>query len=237
MSIRSKERLPLFELSLVLVAAVIGWAEFSLLRSRSQAEQSRDDLVRQFNSLREASGYWRLEAQKFQQNNEAQRQVLTELGAELKKQQDQSQELKQEDELTLPETRRVQEEYSALADVIHTNLVEMRAALAGKAPAPGTAELAAFRRRREDLSQWIAKQKERVLLERFDSRSRELKLRFAKERSNSNSGVATLPLDLGALLHQISSSYSNYSAATQNLLASNLSKDPSDPELEKHLGQ
>ncbi|HXJ59045.1 MAG TPA: ATP-binding protein [Verrucomicrobiae bacterium] len=228
MSIRPKERLPLFELSLVLVAAFIGWAEFKVVRSRSQAE----DALKAADV--EAGNGWQ-EAQKLWQKNHEQRQALADLSADLQDELNRSQEIMKQDELALPETRRLQDEYLALADIIQTNLMDMQAAMTGKALEKNAAELPGFKRRREELNQWITKQKERVALERFDSGSRELKARFEQERLTSNSGLAAIPMDLGSLLHQIGGSYSNYFAETENILVNNIKKSYYGPEFERRL--
>jgi signal transduction histidine kinase len=236
MSIWPKDRRPLFELSLVLVAAIIGWAEFNMLRSRSRAERSRETLTRHLTLLDEQATGLRQEAQRLEQKNDEQRQLFAELSSDFKKELKQLQEIKKQDELALPETRRLQDEYAVLADVIQTNLIEMQAPLARGALDKNAAELASFRRRREELNQWLNKQKDRVPLERFDSQSRELKAKLESESASTN-GLVPLPMDLGALLHQISASYSNYVEETENILINNIKKGYYGPEFERRLGK
>jgi signal transduction histidine kinase len=216
---------------------VIGWAEFSVIRFKSQAERNSENITQHLKLLDKQAKASRKEAQRLEQKNDERQQLFEELSSDLKRELKQLQEVKKQDQLALPETRRLQDEYAVLADVIQTNLIEMQAPLARRTLDKNAAELASFRHRREELNQWINKQKDRVPLERFDSRSRELQARIDKERSASSNALVAIPMDLGALLHQISGSYSNYVEETENILISNIKKGYYGPEFERRLGK
>jgi len=235
MSPRLKERLPLFELSLVLVAAIIGWAEVRLSHLKSQADRDRENFGNNFTLWKQAGENWRQEAQRFQQQNQQLQQVFVEFRSEFTNELKPLQETKKHDELTLPENRRLQEEYSTLAEVIQTNITEMQAALTRKNLGKDPVELARFQRRSEELKGWISKQKERAQLERFEARSEELKERIDKERSAPTEGLVPIPKDLGALLNEMNSSYSNYVKETEELIINDIKKNYYGPEFDKRL--
>src|SRR5713101_3691246 len=231
MSPRLKERLPLFELSLVLVAAIIVWAEVRLSHLKSQADRDREH----FTLWKQDGENWRHEAQRFQRQNQQLQQVFVELRSEFTNELKPLQESKMRDDLTLPENRRLQEEYSTLADVIQTNITEMQTALTRKSLGKDPGELARFQRRSEELKGWINKQKERAQLERFEARSEELKERIDKERSAPTGALVPIPKDLGALLNEMNSSYSNYVKETEELIINDIKKNYYGPEFDKRL--
>src|SRR5207247_5632315 len=80
----------------------------------------------------------------------------------------------------------------------------------------------------------IDKHNERAQLERFDARSKELKERIDRERPGSTNGPVPVPEDLGTLLKQISSTYSNYLKDADEILLA-IKKGYSGPELPKHV--
>src|SRR5439155_4636374 len=160
-----KERLPLFELSLVLVAATIGWAEFNLYQIKSQTDRDREGFRQSAKMLERQATNWQQQVQIIRQDNQKMWEVLGGLRSKLVNELKQHQETKQDDELTLPDNHRLQEEYLAVADMVQTNIDQLQSALrtisqmqsapsgnapTGKSPGNGPEELTLFQRRRAE---------------------------------------------------------------------------------------
>src|SRR5262245_34983717 len=95
----AKQRLPVFELTLVLVAAAIGWAEFNLFQINTQADRDRAGFRQSVKMLEQQATNWQQQVRIIEQENQKMREILGDLRSGLVKELKQQQETKQQDEL------------------------------------------------------------------------------------------------------------------------------------------
>src|SRR6266536_1287549 len=133
-----KERLPLFELSLILVAGIIGWAEFKLLTIERENQQNLED-VRQ-----EAKSRLERESQRLHLENQRMQQVLAELHSEFTNGLKGLDKAQMEDAFKLPDAFKLQEEYGNIAEGVDAGVIDVHTSLTNFVSQRGLSALSRF---------------------------------------------------------------------------------------------
>src|SRR6266568_5053291 len=189
-----KTHVPLFELSIFLAMVIIGWAAWRLHRVE----------------LKESENYQRLA--RFEQVSRNSGQVFDKLEQAFQVELKELQKARMEDVDTRLEAHRVKNEYQAIAQRLSAGLKELQTALAvrarGKGASTNVAEL--FQRKLRELNDWIQKEKERTVTERFKVSSLELKQEINREQMVSTANPVSIRMDLETLLDEIDSTFAIY---------------------------
>ena len=146
-----KARWPVFEFSIFLVVALIGWAEYQLYKSvKPQVLETQKALQREIEGERQLGQKWEQNAREEQrtinglnqtvnglqqavtaltwQSNQT-RELFTEVEGVFQGELDELHKAKLVDARTLPEFQRIQDEYTSIADAVVTNIDQLETAL------------------------------------------------------------------------------------------------------------
>ncbi len=223
-----KERLPLFELSLILVAGIIGWAEFKLLKIERENRQNIKEVGQETKNRLER------ESQRFHHENQRMQQVLSELQLEFTNGLTGLDKAQMEDAFKLPDAFKLQEEYWSIAEGVDSGVNDVHTSLTNFVSRRSAGALARFQRRSQDLKNWVAKEEARSEVERFQARSRELKDWIRREQPPGAPPLQAMATDLGTLLAQVAQTYTNYLADAQYAI-DNLGKPITGERVAAHL--
>src|SRR5882724_1283547 len=146
-----KARWPVFEFSIFLVVALIGWAEYQLYKTvKPQVLETQKGLQREIEGERQLGQKWEQHAKEQQrtigglhqtvnglqqavaalsfQSNQT-REVFAEVESVFQGELDELHKAKLVDARTLPEVQRIQDEYFSIADAVVTNIDQLLTAL------------------------------------------------------------------------------------------------------------
>ena len=228
---------PWFELSIFVVMVLIGVAEVRLFYLGPEIVQKLGML----NQMEEAAKWQEQRDKKIQSEVGDVQKVFDEVEGAFQGELKELHTAKMQDALTLPDTRRLQEEYSTIADVVRTNISQLGSDLTDlvnrrivAAAGKESPELARLQRRSQEFNDWILKEKERVESERLQARSQELKERLEKEQFSSVNGPVRIAKDLRTLLNEIIPTYSNYWDEAQQIII-NVKKDVPGDAIRKRM--
>src|SRR5437867_5149850 len=218
MRLSIRERVPVFELSLVLVAISILWAELRLHDLKLQADRDRGNTTNKFGLLEKAATNWHQESQRLQVKNEQMQQVFGELRSEFTNELKELEKNQTDQLFKLNDAFKIQEEYSSIAEHVESGISAVQAALTNYVNRQTPAESTAFERKRGEFKNWIAKQKERNETERFPAKSQELKEWVRAEQPPGTNSALAITRDLGALVEELTRAWTTYVAQASRVI-------------------
>lgn len=212
------KRLPFFELTIVVVMAILGWAVFWSYNKEAEVKTLTDDLNNCRKELKETSDKASKELNAMQQESNAMQQVYQELREAFPGELSPEQTYITENMLKLSETLQIQEEYFSIADHLTSSLSNLHNVLIdGVSRKSGTLR-AQFNRQSSEFEEWLKKEKDHVEMWRFRTRTQHLIERIAKQRLTSTNVSLAISTDLETLVHEIDRTYTNYLADAKLVL-------------------
>ena len=176
---RREFRFPLVDLVIILALLLICWAVFLLAR----IEPRISSVGRQSEAL---TGIFKECQRLFRENGD---------NLELER---------RKFDLSWYEALTLKAEYLGVAARLRSELPALEAALTNSGAAKGPGELT---QGTPELKTWIAKQIDRVALERLEARSKDLKAAIARAQLEGTNGPVAITQDLGVLLGEIDNTY------------------------------
>jgi signal transduction histidine kinase len=118
----------------------------------------------------------------------------------------------------LSETIQIQEEYFNIADHLTSSLSNLHNVLINGVSRKSGNLPARFRRKSSEFEAWLKKEREHVEMWRFQTRTRHLMERIAKERLTSTNASLAITMDLETLIHEVDRKFTNYLADAELVL-------------------
>src|ERR1051326_459774 len=202
MKIDTKSRLPLFELSIIIGLALIGYTGWELYKSGPKLDREQRRLAE-----------YELQSSNLQQVLDNLASTFSNEVAELHRSPLKAIDLRHE-------ALNAKSEYSSIAQHVSSGINELQTLLPAAMRPKGAVGDAAerFQRKLGDFGEWMKKEKERTEGDHLRAASSELKKELEQARLASSNGPASIRMDLGTLVEALERTFANYSTNAVYLL-------------------